>query len=190
MSEPPTTAGQVGPPPPQKGLDALAQTAQRADFPSFYRAEKKHLTAFLVYIGANTHEADDLAHDALLKLLPDRWRSLEHPRAYLRRVAFHAYLRHRGRTREVLTDQVPELPGGIDPVTHLEVSEKLAETLKAISALPTSQRAVMAFKLTGADTDEIVTALNMNPAAVHTNISRARARLKTALGLAEGGNGA
>jgi hypothetical protein len=30
------------------------------DFDSFYCAEKKHLTAFLMYAGASTHEADDL----------------------------------------------------------------------------------------------------------------------------------
>ncbi|MFJ1610781.1 RNA polymerase sigma factor [Streptomyces sp. NPDC088253] len=183
MSETPAKAGEVEPlPQRQEGLNA----DPRVDFNSFYCAEKKHLTAFLLYAGARTHEADDLAHDALIKLLPDRWRSLDHPRAYMRRVAYRAYLRKNERSREVLTDQVPELPGGLEPVTHLELSERIRVIVNAISELPSTQRTVMAFVINGADRDEICEALNMKPGTVTTNISRARARLKITFGLAEG----
>src|SRR5436190_7010365 len=65
MSETPAKAGEVEPlPQRQEGLNP----DPRVDFNSFYCAEKKHLTAFLLYAGASTHEADDLAHDALVKL--------------------------------------------------------------------------------------------------------------------------
>ncbi|MFD5483033.1 RNA polymerase sigma factor [Streptomyces hawaiiensis] len=188
MSETPAKAGQVEPlPQQQEGLNLQAtQTERRADYSSFYRAEKKHLIAFLMHLGARPHEADDLAHDALIKLLPDQWQYLEYPRAYLRIIAFRIYLRQAKKDRVVLTDRVPDLPGGLDPVNHLEMSERAMVVLNAISELPPVQRTVMAFVISGAENDEIATALNMKPGAVYTNTFRARVRLKIALGLAKG----
>ncbi|MGW0423857.1 RNA polymerase sigma factor [Streptomyces sp. NPDC003015] len=183
MSESPAKAEEVEPLPQRReGL----HPDPRIDFDSFYCTEKKHLTAFLVYAGASTHEADDLAHDALVKLLPNRWRSLEYPRAYMRRVAYRAYLRKKERSREVLTDKVPDLPGGLNPIIHLELTEHMRVVVNAISELPPTQRMVMAFMINGAERDEICEALNMKPSTVDTNICRARARLKVTFGLEEG----
>ncbi|MFH8799917.1 RNA polymerase sigma factor [Streptomyces sp. NPDC017936] len=187
MSETPARTGRTEPRPPrQEELDLLAEVVRRDDFSAFYSAEKAHLTAFLIFTGATVWEADDLAHDALIRLLPERWMLMEHPRAYLRTSAFHAYLRQGERTREVPTEALPELPGGIDPVVQVELSEQTSELVEAVGKLPPVQRTVMAFVLSDADSDEIAAALNMSLTAVYTNVCRARARLKITLGLTEG----
>ncbi|PKV82729.1 RNA polymerase sigma factor [Streptomyces sp. TLI_146] len=187
MSEAPVQAGQEESfPRQQEGRSLREQTVRRDDFPAFYRAQKKHLTAFLAYLGADLHDADDLAHDCLLKLLPHLWRSIEFPHAYLRTVAFHAYLRQGERTREVPMDQLPVLPGGLDPVRCVELSEMTARIREAVAQLPSGERTVMAFVLSDADAGEIAVALNVELGTVYTRVSRARARLKVALGWAEG----
>jgi RNA polymerase sigma-70 factor (ECF subfamily) len=168
-----------------QATEVVVEDAPEPDFGNFYRAEMKRLIAFLLYIGASPSEADDLAQDAMVRLLPERWLSMEHPHAYLRKVAFHAYLRGQGAPT-VSVAELPELPGGLDPVTHVELSELNARVFDAVLALPSCQRTVMAFVLSGADANEIATALNTSLGSVYTNVSRARAELKKTLGLGKG----
>ncbi|MFF7535355.1 RNA polymerase sigma factor [Streptomyces bobili] len=185
MSETPAQAGHREPRSvTQPG--ASTEPERRADFSAFYLAEKRCLTAFLMYAGASVWEADDLAHEMLSKLLPDRWMTMEHPRAYMRKAAIRAYLRQNQRKREIPTDKLPDLPGGISPVTWVELSEQTHAIVDAILQLPPTQRTVMAFLMSGSDTQEIAEALNMTLGAVNTNICRSRARLKTTLGLLKG----
>ncbi|MGW7048287.1 RNA polymerase sigma factor [Streptomyces avermitilis] len=189
MSETPAQAGQREPLPETRPVPST-ELVRRDDFSVFYRTEKKRLIAFLIYAGARVWEADDLAHEVLSQLLPDRWKTLEYPRAYMRKSAIRAYLRQNERTREIPTDELPDLPGGIDPVTCVELSEQTNAIIDAIQQLPPTQRTVMAFVMSDSDTAEITEALNMAPGAVNTNICRARARLKTTLGLMKGDNNA
>ncbi|MDH6590078.1 DNA-directed RNA polymerase specialized sigma24 family protein [Streptomyces sp. SAI-133] len=168
-----------------QATELVVEGVPKPDFVHFYRTEKKRLIAFLLYIGASPSEADDLAQDAMVRLLPERWLSMEHPQAYLRKVAFHAYLR--GQSAPIVSvAELPELPGGLDPVTHVELSELNAHVVAAVLALPSCQRTVMAFVLSGADANEIATALNTTLGSVYTNVSRARTELKKALGLEKG----
>ncbi|MFM9499031.1 RNA polymerase sigma factor [Streptomyces galilaeus] len=185
MSETPAQAGHTEPLPVTRPSPSN-EPERRADFSVFYLTEKRYLTAFLMYAGATVWEADDLAHEILFKLLPDRWMTMEHPRAYMRKAAIRAYLRQRERTREIPTDELPDLPGGISPVASVELSEQTQAIVDAILHLPPTQRSVMAFVMSGSDAREIAEALNMTLGAVSTNICRGRARLKTTLGLVKG----
>ncbi|MGW7646434.1 RNA polymerase sigma factor [Streptomyces bobili] len=190
MNETPAPASQRTEPLPQQGgPDPLSSlTTWRNDFDAFYVKEKKHAIAFLMYVGASAWEADDLAHEALMKLLPVQWRTIESPRAWLRVVTSRAYWKQHARSREDATEDLPDLPGGVCPVTEVELSEQANTILEAVRQLPPVQRAVMAFVLNDAHTKEIADALNMTQDAVRANVSRARRRLKVTLGLEEGEN--
>ncbi|MEU4038675.1 RNA polymerase sigma factor [Streptomyces collinus] len=164
----------------------LPQSLPRDDFEAFYVTEKKHAISFLIYIGAMPWEADDLAHEALMKLLPDQWATINFPRTWLRRVTSRAYWKQHQRSREDVTDTLPDLPGGVCPVTEVVLTQQANAILEAVRQLPAVQRTVMAFVLNDADTAEIAETLNMSQDAVRANVSRARRKLKAALGIAEG----
>ncbi|MGV9277716.1 RNA polymerase sigma factor [Streptomyces griseosporeus] len=173
-------------PQPLEQCDPLPQILPRDDFDAFYVTEKSHAIAFLIHLGATPWEADDLAHQALTKLLPDKWATIEFPRAYLRKVTSRAYWKQHQRNREDVTDTLPDLPGGVCPVTEVELSQQTNAILEAVQQLPAVQRTVMAFVLNDADTAEIADALKMSRDAVRANVHRARRQLKVALGLAKG----
>ncbi|MFH8470388.1 RNA polymerase sigma factor [Streptomyces sp. NPDC017991] len=155
---------------------------RREDFSVFYTQEMHTVTVFLMHQGATAYEAADAAHEAIAKLLPDLWRTLEHPRAWLRVTAQRCYWRQ-SNTRITPTDAVPERPGGTCPLTTVTVSEFQQSVLDALRQLPPTMRTVMAWDIDGFTYAEIATHLDMSPAAVRQNISRARKRLITLLGL-------
>ncbi|MFF8486845.1 RNA polymerase sigma factor [Streptomyces antibioticus] len=169
------------PQPSRDKLSLLPEERLRNDFDAFYVAEKRYVIRFLLWAGARPWEAEDIAHEALMRLLPERWSTIEHPRAWLRKVTCRSWWRQHERNREDTADALPDLPGGISPVTEIELSEQAQRVLHAVKQLPAMQRAVMAFLLDGADTSEIAGALNMSEDAVRANASRARHRLKEIL---------
>ncbi|WP_329266703.1 RNA polymerase sigma factor [Streptomyces sp. NBC_01451] len=185
MSELPAPAGHTGPRPQQVRSFVPSPAVHREDFDTFYVAEKKLLTKFLMYQGASEFEADDAAHQALLAVLPDLWTRLEYPGAYLRTAALRFYWRQNDR-REQSTGEVPDMPGGICPVAKLALSEESRTVIDAIRQLPPAQRDVLAWSLDGFTAEEIAAALRRTPAAVRQNLHRARRQLKINLGLEEG----
>jgi len=155
---------------------------RRDDFNAFYTQEMSAVTVFLMHQGATPYEAADAAHEAMTKLLPDLWRTLDHPRTWLRVAAQRCYWRQ-SSTRTTPTDPVPDLPGGTCPLTTVVISEFQQTVLNALRQLPPTMRTVMAWDIDGFTYPEIAEALAMTPAAVRQNISRARKRLITLLGL-------
>ncbi|MEV8548169.1 sigma-70 family RNA polymerase sigma factor [Streptomyces sp. NPDC051572] len=155
---------------------------RRDDFNAFYTQEMSAVTVFLMHQGATPYEAADAAHEAMTKLLPDLWRTLDHPRTWLRVAAQRCYWRQ-SSTRTTPTDPVPDRPGGTCPLTTVVISEFQQTVLNALRQLPPTMRTVMAWDIDGFTYPEIAEALAMTPAAVRQNISRARKRLITLLGL-------
>ncbi|GAA1045633.1 RNA polymerase sigma factor [Streptomyces murinus] len=175
------------PPPPvhataEETPPAPTPPFRRDDFNAFYTQEMSAVTVFLMHQGATAYEAADAAHEAVAKLLPDLWRTLDHPRAWLRITAQRCYWRQT-TTRAAPTDPVPDRPGGTCPLAAVVVSEFQQTVLDALRRLPPTMRTVMAWDIDGFTYTEIAEALAMNPAAVRQNISRARRRLITALDL-------
>jgi RNA polymerase sigma-70 factor (ECF subfamily) len=154
----------------------------RDDFNAFYTQEMAAVTVFLMHQGATAYEAADAAHEAMAKLLPDLWRTLDHPRTWLRVSAQRCYWRQ-SSTRAAPTDPVPDRPGGTCPLATVVVSEFQQTVLDALRRLPPTMRTVMAWDIDGFTYTEIAEALSMTPAAVRQNISRARRRLITLLSL-------
>jgi RNA polymerase sigma-70 factor (ECF subfamily) len=175
------------PPSPLHTTTEQAQPApsapfQRNDFNAFYTQEMSAVTVFLMHQGATAYEAADAAHEAIAKLLPDLWRTLEHPRTWLRVTAQRCYWRQ-STTRAAPTDPLPDRPGGTCPLTTVVISEFQQTVLDALHQLPPTMRTVMAWDIDGFTYTEIAEALTMSPAAVRQNVSRARKRLIALLGL-------
>jgi RNA polymerase sigma-70 factor (ECF subfamily) len=174
------------PPPPVHTADEETLPApalfRRHDFNAFYTQEMSAVTVFLMHQGATAYEAADAAHEAMAKLLPDLWRTLNHPRTWLRITAQRCYWRQ-SNTRAAPTDPVPDRPGGTCPLAAVVITEFQQAVLDALCRLPPTMRTVMAWDIDGFTYTEIAEALSMSPAAVRQNISRARKRLITLLDL-------
>ncbi|WP_143204933.1 RNA polymerase sigma factor [Streptomyces sp. CB02009] len=151
-------------------------------FDALYTSEMRAVTVFLMNLGASVYEAADAAHEAFLTLLPDKWRELEHPRAWLRKVAHRNYLRQVDR-RDHPLDPVPDRPGGTCPVDLVLLTEEQTRVLQALGQLPPAEREAIAWKLDGFTHEEAARALGKSPAAVRKAYERARTRLITLLEL-------
>ncbi|MFE7447080.1 RNA polymerase sigma factor [Streptomyces chartreusis] len=151
----------------------------RVEFAQFYKQHMAKLVRHLMRQGASGHEAAEAAQAAFAEAFV-KWETIDYPAAWLRKVAIRIYLRQPVR-REDLTDDVPELPGGVCPLRSVELKEEETRVYAALAALPPLQRAVLAWHLDGFATSEIGDALDMTHEAVRQNLSRGRGRLKTTL---------
>jgi RNA polymerase sigma-70 factor (sigma-E family) len=131
-------------------------------------------TAYL--LTGSPHRAEDLVQSCLLKAMA-RWRDIEDPMAYLRRVMVnqHTSLWRRLR-RELLSAQPPERTAG-DPASGLA---DRATLLAALARLPKQMRAVLVLRywedLSEADTAKL---LGCSVGTVKSQASRGLARLRT-----------
>ncbi|MFI6013360.1 RNA polymerase sigma factor [Streptomyces sp. NPDC051243] len=182
MTEPPAVAGTEA----QHRPAVLDQPAVRRDnFEAFYISEMRAVSVFLMHQGATPYEAADAAHEAIAKLLPDQWRTLEHPRAWLRVTAQRCYWRQND-SRTSPTDPVPDRPGGTCPVAEVVLTDTQQQIMDALHRLSPGRRTVMAWHFDGFDYGEIAEILDMTPAAVRQSICRARKDLISILDLDKG----
>ncbi|MEU0413571.1 sigma-70 family RNA polymerase sigma factor [Streptomyces griseorubiginosus] len=182
MAEPPVAAGTEA---QHRPAVLNPPTVRRDDFDLFYTHEMRAVSVFLMHQGATPYEAADAAHEAIAKLLPDQWRTLEHPRAWLRITAQRCYWRQ-DNCRTAPTDPVPDRPGGTCPVAEVLLTDTQQRVVEALRQLAPGRRTVMAWLLDGFAYDEIAQILEMTPAAVRQNICRARKDLITILDLDKG----
>ncbi|MFK0203456.1 RNA polymerase sigma factor [Streptomyces lavendulae] len=180
MTELPAAAPITG----QRVRRSLVPTQQDYEFDAFYTFEMTRVSVFLMNLGASPYEAADAAHEAFLALLPDKWRTLEHPGAYLRTVAYRKYLRQ-ATSRMLPTDPVPDRPGGTCPMELIILTNEQQRMLDLLAELPLAEREAMAWNLDGFNHEETAAILGKNPAAVRQAYKRARTRLINALGLKE-----
>ncbi|MEV0529935.1 sigma-70 family RNA polymerase sigma factor [Streptomyces sp. NPDC050439] len=148
------------------------------DFTRCYEQQMGPLVRHLMRQGAAPHEAAEAAQAAFAEALT-RWPLITHPPAWLRRVAYRQYLRRPAREEPVA--DIPDLPGGVCPLTAVQLREEEARVYAALAGLPPLQRRVLAWVLDGFETAEIGRILDMTEAAVRQNLCRARARLKQLL---------
>lgn len=182
VNEPPAVAAK-----PDVHQTRFAAPAPRDDFEAFYVKEMRAVTVHLMYRGATPYEAADAAHEAFIELLPERWRVIEHPPAYLRQVAWTKYLRQTHHLESPL-DPVPDRPGGTCPISEVMLSESQQRILKAIQQLTPAQQEVLAWQMDGFEYREIAAFTGKTEMALRTNAKRGRVRLKEQLGLATPGS--
>jgi RNA polymerase sigma-70 factor (sigma-E family) len=149
------------------------------EFDEYVVASGPRLKRLAFLLTGDLDSAEDLLQSAYAKVLP-RWsriRSYDDPDAYMRRVMVNARTSawRRLRGREVLTADVPDVPG-LDPIaTHVD-GEDLR---RALMALPPQQRAAVVLRyycdLSGPQT---AAAMGVSVGAVKSHTSRGLSRLR------------
>lgn len=152
---------------------AFSRPAADEEFASFYRATMRPLVQFLLNQGAGIHLAADIAQESMGKAYR-RWTEIEHPRAWVHKVASRSLVRHISQAVEDPTDPVPE------PSSHLPrpdlASQWEAEQamLQILQALPPRQRQVRAWTVSGYTPAEIAAELGLSPEAVRSSLKKVR----------------
>ncbi|WP_422733884.1 RNA polymerase sigma factor [Micromonospora sp. WMMD558] len=144
-----------------------------AAFSAFYRTEVKPLVNFLLWMGAGLADAADIAQETMIEAYRN-WSSIQHPRAWTRRVASRQYGRRRyGHETTTEPEDLPLLPANAD----ITAWEQRHDVLRLLATLPWRQRQVMAWTFDGYQPHEIADELDITPQAVRGSLKLARRAL-------------
>jgi RNA polymerase sigma-70 factor (ECF subfamily) len=141
------------------------------------------LTAFVLSLGADFHEAVSVAQETMLRAYKD-WGSIEHPTAWARTVASREYFRRAMACHEAPAAELPDIT---DPLSDtVIIGDEQKHVLDLLRRLPERQRQVMAWYYDGHKPAEIATMLSIAPGAVRVSLHKARAALQAYLAEEEG----
>lgn len=146
------------------------------DFEAFFEAERGRLFRALVLVTRNTHEAEELAQEAFLKVW-ERWSRLrdQEPVGYLFRVAMNA---HRSRLRRAMRAVRHRAAAAASPTDPFDAVAERDEALRLMGSLTPRQRsAVVLTELVGMSFEDAGRALGIRPGTVRVLVSQARATL-------------
>jgi RNA polymerase sigma factor (sigma-70 family) len=143
------------------------------EFARFYRDHINRLVAYLVYQGAAAHLAADIAQDAMVSVFR-RWPEIKSPRGYAWTVAYRAFIRHALNDPEQPAGEVPEPAALLPRPAEAEAWLQEQHTIHVLQALPRRQRQVLALTVDGWTPAEIAELLGLAPAAVRSNLKKAR----------------
>ena len=134
----------------------------------------------------NTHDAEDICQDVLLKTL-DRigsFESPEHERAWIVRVVINAakdLLRRQSGRGTVALDEIAE-PAAPPRATERDLELRAASVLELVMALPLEYReAIYLHYYEGYSIKQIAAIVHASESAVATRLSRGRSKLRPAL---------
>jgi RNA polymerase sigma-70 factor (sigma-E family) len=121
----------------------------RASFEEYVRARTPALLRIAFLVSGNSHDAEDLVQSALEKAAT-RWRRLDDPEAYLRRVIYtqsvSRWRRLRARPPELLTAAPPDQGNGRPGVQPVEDHDTRLALYAALRRLTPRQRAVLVLR--------------------------------------------
>jgi RNA polymerase sigma-70 factor (ECF subfamily) len=143
------------------------------EFARFYRDYIRRLAAYLVYQGAAADLAADIAQDAMITTYR-RWAEIESPRAYTWTTAYRAFIRHVVNDNEQPAGEVPEPSPLLPRPGEAEAWLQEQHIIRVLQALPPRQRQVLALTIDGWTPAEIAELLGLDPAAVRSNLKKAR----------------
>jgi RNA polymerase sigma factor (sigma-70 family) len=149
-----------------------------ATFSAFYRAEVRALVNFMLWMGAGVTDASDLAQETMIDAYRG-WASIQHPRAWIRRVASRKFARRRFEESSAgpCSDRNPLL----NATETITAWEQRQEVLRLLATLPWRQRQVMAWSYDGYEPREIADELDISAATVRASLKLARRALATRL---------
>ena len=126
----------------------------------------------------NTHDAQDICQTVFVKLLmePREFKSPEHERAYILRMAANA-------CKDLLKSHWRRTTVAMEAASHIPAPELEEGSLSAaVNLLPPKYRAVIyLYYYEGYSSKEIARLLGRNPATVATQLRRGRTQLKDLL---------
>lgn len=159
-------------------------TIDEAAFSAFYRQFAPTLVAFLLWQGAQVHEAADIAQDTMIKAY-QHWSQIRQPESWARKVASRELVRRAIVEKRYLVEEIPEPSSPSPPLTNVQAWEQRHEVLRLLDRLPLRQRQVMAWRLEGYTPSEIAHELEITPETVRAGLIRARRTLAEYLGPTE-----
>jgi RNA polymerase sigma factor (sigma-70 family) len=147
-------------------------------FEKFYRNAYRSLMRDAIFVGGNTHEAEEAVSMAMVEVL-QRWETIENPRAYARRAVIRNLIEDRKRKQQS-HERLIQLSQGppehyLDP--GLTVWEQKEWVTQFLNSLPPAQREVVACLVDMLTLREIALLLGKTEAAVLKNLSEVRRRL-------------
>lgn len=142
------------------------------------------LVRFLLWHGASWNEAQDAVQDAFTQMCASD-SLISHPKAWLRKVAWRSWVKLQIQAEEICVEPPDSETTACwqNPVQAAEIGEEERRIIGLLLKLPAKQRAAMAWHLDGFTTEESARAMGTTCTAVRQNLSRARATLKSELGL-------
>ena len=165
----------------RRGLTCKMLTMTPSDT-ELYRAHADELTRYAtVLVGPD--DAPDVVTDAVLAAFGSRrWRSVEHPRAYLFRAVLNtANSRHRSTSRRRRREQLSVARETAGAAASPAPGEAI-DVHRALAALSPQQRAVVYLAYWDDLTaEQIADTLDVSPGSVRKQLARARARLRTVI---------
>ncbi len=151
-----------------------------ADFREFYEAQHERLGRALYLLTRSSHEAEELAQEALVRVYErwDRVRTMDSPVGYLFRTAMNL---NRNRLRR-LGVAARRLIGPTPQPSELDAIETRDDLFIILDELPIGQRqAVVLIDWLGMDAEEAGRVLGLKAVSVRVRLSRAHAALREAL---------
>jgi RNA polymerase sigma factor (sigma-70 family) len=152
---------------------AREETGSELEFARFYGEHFTRLAAYLLYQGAPSHLAADLAQDAMATAWR-RWAEITQPRAYVYKVAGRAYTRRALEEPGLPAGEVPEPSAVLTRPGEAEAWLQQQQVLRVLRALPPRQRQVLALTFDGWTPAEIAEMLAIEPDAVRASLMKAR----------------
>jgi RNA polymerase sigma factor (sigma-70 family) len=155
-----------------------------------YEAEMPRLIRYLMkcFGDSDMRDATEAAQNAFTELFAN-WDTVQHPRAWLRTVAFRQMLRQNARAEDSL-DSLPrepaprtEQPASRPASVRLELREEHQRVMDLLRQLPLTQRQVLALLYDQFSYREIAEIMGTKEATVRKNAERARASMKKLLGI-------
>jgi RNA polymerase sigma-70 factor (sigma-E family) len=149
-------------------------------FTDFVQANNSALMRTAYALTGSVSAAEELVQDTLVRLY-SRWERVQNadvPLAYVRRALTNQFLNERRRTtnREVVTDTVPDRPGGRSAENDVVDRDQVVALLKTLGR---RQRAVLVLRYyDGLSDAEIAETLGSRPGTVRSLISRSLAALR------------
>ena len=163
----------------------VSRSVSQSDFEQFARTELPGLLRYAVMLTGDSHLAQDLVQDVMVKV-HTKWRSVaaaDHPKLYVKTMITRAFIswRRRWAVRNVLLTADSEIDG--EPIgDHAAVIADRFEVWQRLATLPRQQRAVLVLRYYERLTDpEIATMLGCSPGTVRGYASRALATLRLGL---------
>ena len=149
-------------------------------FEDFFHAHHERLLRTMYLASGDRHEAEDLAHEAFVRVL-ERWervRDMRDPIGYLYRIGLN-FRRSRLRRLAVVARKTVRADPRPD---EQEAVEDRSAVHRALAALPDGQReAVVLVEWLGMTDERAGAALGVSAGAVRTRLHRARAALRDRL---------
>lgn len=149
------------------------EDAKAEEFRCFYRGFVAHLVGFLVWQGAPTAIAADIAQETMFDAYRS-WVVIEHPQAWARRVASRKLVRHISQAEEEPVNAIPEVGALVRSPDALAEWESRQELQGLLNALPARQRQVLAWSVAGHTPAQIAEELGIEPATVRASLMKAR----------------